>query len=51
VIQKEAAPLIPAGYIVAIEQFKLPLSIPKQAYTGIVTIPRYKWINPETASV
>lgn len=29
---KEAEPFIPAGYTVAIEQFKLPLSTPKQAY-------------------
>ncbi len=32
VIQKEAEPLIPAGYIVAFEQFKLLLSAPKQVY-------------------
>ena len=31
---KEALPLIPAGYIVAIEQFKLPLSSPKQIYVA-----------------
>ena len=32
VVQKEAQSLIPAGYIVAIEQFKLPIEEPKLAY-------------------
>ena len=33
VVQKGAQPFIPAGYTVAIEQFKLLLSMPRQAYT------------------
>ncbi|MBF6597629.1 MAG: DUF4981 domain-containing protein [Fermentimonas sp.] len=32
VIQKEAQSLVPSGYVVAIEQFKLPLEEPKLAY-------------------
>ena len=39
VAQKEATPLIPAGHIVAIEQFKLPLSTPKQSYTDEADTP------------
>ncbi len=33
VILKEAQPLVPSGYIVAIEQFKLPLNEAKSEYT------------------
>lgn len=32
VIQKSASELIPANYVVAIEQYKLPIESPKQAY-------------------
>ncbi len=32
VIQNKAANLVPANYVVAIEQFKLPISAPKQAF-------------------
>ncbi len=33
VIQKESRGLVPAGHIVAIEQYKLPISVPKKVYS------------------
>ena len=33
VIQKNASRLIPAGHVVAVEQYKLPISIPRQEFT------------------
>ncbi|WP_416349500.1 glycoside hydrolase family 2 TIM barrel-domain containing protein [Proteiniphilum sp.] len=42
VVQKEAQSLVPAGYIVAIEQFKLPISTPKQSYTESKNRPALK---------
>ena len=32
VVQNEAAHLVPANHVVAIEQFQLPISTPKQAF-------------------
>ena len=42
VIQKTAALLVPANHIVAVEQFKLPISTPKQAYTETAREPELK---------
>lgn len=42
VVQKEAQSPIPSGYIVAIEQFKLPIYVPKQAYTETSNYPALK---------
>lgn len=42
VIQKTATPLIPAGHVVAVEQFKLPFAVSKQIFTGSTNYPPLK---------
>ncbi|WP_436418162.1 DUF4981 domain-containing protein [Petrimonas sulfuriphila] len=42
VVQKTATQLIPANHIVAVEQFKLPITLPKQAFTDKSQKPELK---------
>lgn len=47
VVQKESHSLVPTGHIVAVEQFKLPVTAPKQAYNESNTYPALKVNNKE----
>jgi beta-galactosidase len=48
--QKEAQSLVPAGHIVAIEQFKLPITSPKQTYSEKNNYPALK-VNDTEKSI